>query len=245
VIESTPGDFEKILTAGTGSIRISPNLEIKSDGVYIYGRPPIGFSGLKNEKEKLEKLGTECTFKVIDLSAKNKINVFIKPINMKVFNQDWINYIFKLLVTSVNFTCNVVDSSDNVSLVSIDWLLESCYLNWMNIYNIKLNKDQYALQEKIYELQVISIIKEIISDNKIQTMGDLINIYNSKYLQKYGVPDTIIREVCAKHKIQKLLDYNTDISSAQFELHRVNSLLSDISTSAFNKFQEIYNRLSR
>jgi len=114
----------------------------------------------------------------------------------------------------------------------------------MNIYNIKLNKDQYGLKERIYELQVIAIIKEIISNNKIQTMGDLINAYNLKYLQLYGIKEDIIKSICSKYRIQKLLDYNTDMTSTQLELNKITGLLSDISTSAFNKFQEIYNQLN-
>jgi len=108
-----------------------------------------------------------------------------------------------------------------------------------------LNKDKFNLEEKIYDLQIIAIIKDIISNNKIQTMGDLINIYNSKYFQIYQVPDVTIKNICSKYRIQKLLEYNTDITSTQLELNKILVLLSNISNSAFNKFQEIYNQLNR
>lgn len=244
VYEGQPGEFERLLTTGEGIIKIVPNIQIKKDGIYVYGRPPAGFTNLKNEEKKLEDKGEKCPFKIIDLSAKKMIEIFIQPSDMKIFNQKFIDYIYQLLMTSINFTCKVVDETDNVNLKSIDWLLETGYNVWIGAYYNKLCSDKIKLEEKQYELQVIAVIKEIISDNKLQTMTDLINIYKSNYSKIYiNITEDTIKQVCSKHRIQKLLDYNTDLTSVQYEINNIISLLSNIQVSAYNKFLEIYKQV--
>jgi DNA gyrase/topoisomerase IV subunit A len=244
VYEYQPGDFERILTIGEGSIKIIPKMTIKGDGVYIHGRPPAGFTNLKNEIEKLEDKNEKCIYRVIDLSSKGNIKILIQPTDMKLYNQSFIDYIFKLLLTNVHFTCKFIDENRIVNVKSIDEILESTYNVWVTAYYNKLQSDKIKKEQRIYELQIIAVIKEIISNNKIQTMSDLINLYNSTYFQIYpNITEKTFKEVCSKHHIQKLLDYNTDITETMISLNDIINIMSNISVSAYTKFIEIYNSI--
>lgn len=244
VYEHQVGDFERILTTGEGSIIVIPKMTIKGDGIYIHGRPPAGFTNLKNEIEKLENRNEKCSYRVIDLSSKGNIKIFIQPTDMKVYNQKFINYIFKLLSTTVHFTCKFIDENRVVNVKSIDEILESNYNVWVAAYYNKLQSDKIKKEQRIYELQIIAVIKEIISNNKIQTMNDLITTYNSIYSQVYpNITEKIFKDVCSKHNIQKLLDYNTDITETFNDLNDIINIMSNISLFAYKKFIEIYNNI--
>jgi len=243
VYEAQPGEFEKILTFGEGIIKVIPKFQVKSDGIYIYGRPPSGFTSLKNDEKKLED-ENKSFYKIIDLSAKDKIEVFIHPISSKFFDQKFVDHIFKLVTSSINISCKFVEDDGHVYQKSIDNILQNCYLKWISVYGTKLNSDKTKLEEKIFELKIVSIIKEIISSNSIKSMSDLINIFKTNYSTKYPeCNETILKEVSSKHKISKLLEYNVDLSSLNTELINVNSLLIDVNSSAFIKFQNLYNSL--
>lgn len=234
VYETNPGDFEKILINGEGSITVIPKMTVQPDGVHIYGKPPEGFSPLKNNTDN-PKRPDQRKYDVLDLTEHNKLEVLCVPQN-EVVDQPFIDLIFGLITNKLNMLCNVVTDGGIVRKMSIDWLLLNSYKAWSKAYETKLNGEKISLQDRIFELGVIKIVQEIIENNKIRSKDILIQTFEQTYKLNYPtVSSDDIRSVCTKHRIDSLLNHSTDTTATQNKLNSVEALLNNMAKSSYDK----------
>jgi len=230
VYEEIAGDFEKILTIGVGILVIVPKIEIKPNCISILGKPPAGLKTLMSHAEQDD-------YSFIDLSDVNGFNVEVFPNKGKI-TQQFINIIYKLIKTRNNIICNVVKDDDTVTLMSIDNLILISYNNWVNTFELKLKDDKFKLENKIFALKVIEIVRKIIVDNdiNIKRVDNILQIFKKQYQKTYqDITEDDISKTCSKNSIKQLIEHNLDIIPLQKDLQKVNDDLNNIAQVAFTK----------
>jgi len=233
VYENEPGDFEKILTTGKGSIKVIPKIEVKKDGIHIYGKPPNGFNTLKTNSDN-EKKPEQPKYKVIDLTEKNILDILIEP--EKKLTQKLVDVIFRIISSNIHFNCNAVDDDGIVKSHSIDVLLKRSYSLWVNSYNNLLNGKIIGLKEHLYELSVIEVVREMLINHNVKTEAELLNLFNKKYIKIYKhINEDAIRAVINKHKIKTLLEFKINIKATQDKINNIQNTINNIDTVAYNK----------
>lgn len=233
VYESETGEFEKILTTGTGSILVIPKMVIKKKYIQILGKPPMGLSKLLAREEKDEY------YHIDQSDSKNGFNIEIYPNKKKNFNQNFIDMIYNYITATIHINCNIVKDDQTVSVMSIDALLLNSYYSWVAVFKLKLLDDQSKLQEKIHTLKVIELIRSIIVNNNIniKKIDNIIQIFKTQYQNQTTITTNDIIQTCSKSSIKQLIEHQLNISDIQKELKHVNDKLLNIATEAFAKMQ--------
>jgi len=234
IYEHTVGEFERILTTGEGTIIVVPKYTVTKNKIQIFAKPALGFSSLKNNADDPKK-PDQRKFNNIDMSQKSIIEVWVEPLEGYV-DQTFVNLIHKLIVDNLNFVCNVINDDGGVILMSIDQMLLNSYEHWINSFTNKLNQEKDALIEKLFELQVIAVIRNILQDHGtlIKSAMDVINIYNSniKY-QDTRIKEFHIQETISKHNIKTLLEHYINTTTVQQKLMEIDNKLSNMSQVAY------------
>ena len=233
VYEETPGDFEKILTIGSGGLVIVPKMEVKMHCITILGKPPAGLKTLMNHAERDD-------YSLIDLSDMNGFNVEVSPNRGRV-TQQFTNMIYKLITTKNNIICNIVKDDETVSLMSIDDLILTAYNNWVNAFKLKLQDDKLKLDNKIFALKIIEIIRKIIVNNNIniKRVDNIIQIFKKQYQKTHpNITEDDISKTCSKNSIKQLIEHNLNIVPLQKELQKVITDINNIAHVAFAKALE-------
>lgn len=230
VYETEQGSFEKILTTGIGSITIVPKMKIDRQGVWIYGKPPSGVSTWVKENN---------IYDIIDLSS-GTFEVLFSPKSGPV-NQHFVDIIFKLVTTKINFICNVINSNETVELMSIDQLILNGYNIWLKHLGDKYNLDLSNIRKKLFNLKVVAIIRDIINTENVQLnkVDQIINIFTQKY--KTSNPDITenhIKECCSKHSIKALIEYKLDTQSLVQQEKEVLNILNNLTIIGYNHMKD-------
>jgi len=241
VYEQVPGEFERILTTGEGIITVVPNYTVETDQIRISGKPALGFSSLKKNASDPKK-PDQRKFDNIDMSQKKVIDVWVQP-QIGNVDQPFVNLIHKLIQHNLKFICNVVFDDGVVRTQSIDNLLMGSYTNWINTYKAKLNFEKDGFVERIYELQVIAIIRKILQDSgsAITSAEDVVNIYKTNAIyQQATIGEGVIREVISKHKIKTLLEYSTNTTTVQTKIAAIDIKLNNMAQTAHARLMAIF-----
>lgn len=235
--EDAPGEFDKLLTTGKGRIQIVPNTIVTATDIIITGRNPlIGFNGLKTLNEKHEEVNGTPLFSAIDLwdyTCKTSINIKVSNAGKgRYLAQSFIDKILLSISSIVNFRVNVVE--DNiVKLKSIDTLLLEGYDKW-KLANLKFYQQQLEYNlNKLEELKIIQVIREIIKNNPgIQKIDDIVQLNTSNYLENE------LRAVCSKHNIKTLIEAHIDINTIQNKINSLTKTINDIDNVVLNGIKQ-------
>lgn len=228
VYELNPGDFEKILTEGEGSIIIQPQMSVDAHGVHVYGKPPTGTATWLKENEY---------YTVDDLSTGGKFEALFSPKKGAV-TQQFCDGVNQIVTSKVHFNCNFVVKNGTVERKSIDSLLRLSYNTWVENLTKRYESEKHALIEKLFEFKVIAVVREIVNNYgaNLSKVDDIIAIFEQNLKQKYSdVSSQNIREVCGKHTIRRLIEHKLDSHSTELQLQDVENTIKNIVSVAYNK----------
>lgn len=234
--EDTPGEFERLLTTGEGRIQIVPNTVVTATQITITGRNPlIGFNQLKVINEKYKETNGTPLFNAIDVwdyKCNTSINIKVTSASKsKLLTRDFINKILLSISSIVNFKVNVVENN-LVVLKSIDQLLLECYEKW-KLANLLYYQSQLEYNlNKLEELKIIQVIREILKNNpNLKTIDDIVKLNTSTYA------DNELRSVCSKHSIKTLIEAHIDINSVQSKINSLSNTINSIDTVVLNELK--------
>ena len=232
--ENETGDFENILTKGTGKLKVVPNGEIKRKSVFVYGRSPVhSYSSLLNALDGDDKKSLiKGTFNDLG-DRKNSLIGCIKLDNKYVsknFQNDinsaakhiWEKYLTK----SIKIDIYVCDHEGKVYLQGIDNLLLTNYQYYIEAVKNKIKDDYSKLLERYFEYYVISIIRYIFDKYKISNdMNELIskfklevnngninhivqieNVIDNNQNLVREINENVIIEICKNKSIKQLIE---------------------------------------
>lgn len=234
VAENNPGDIEKILSTGKGTVVLYPKLTVTSRGVHVWGAIPTGMGDWesKSDNEKNPR-----PYNIIDLTNKNGFQVLFEPIN-GVVDQEFINIIYKITQAKIHFKCNFVVDDGTVKQLGIDDILKTAYFKWVDLLKANYEDKLLSLQERLFDYEVIAIVRDIINSNglKLTRVDDIVQIFNTSYTQKHqNISEDMVRSVCSKYNIKKLVEVSLDTKSIQIEIDNVKKTIKDITVVAYNK----------
>lgn len=235
ITEVNPGDFERILTTGKGSILLNPTMTADNYGVHVWGKPPSGVSGWLSENPQKPNI-----YNCDDVSSNGIFEALFSPKPGIPYDQNFVNHIAQVVETKVHFTCNVVGDDGSVYAKSIDELLVNSYDRWVLHLTQKYNVEKSAIEEKIWNLKVIAIVRDIVNNNSVNLnrVDDIVTIFTQSYKAKHKtVDESDIRNVCTKNNIRTLIEVSLDTKGAEIKLEEVKKTLANIETVAYNKMK--------
>jgi DNA gyrase/topoisomerase IV subunit A len=243
VTEESPGEFEKILTTGKGVIKITPHIKIFNNRIDIIGRSPlIGFTRLISFNNNYFIKNKVLYFEHIDLCGnKNPIEVQIFPAKGGALTTEFINTILSKISQKVNVICNFIDKDFKTRIFGIDELLLSAFNNWKGLFLTKLNDDKSKMEEKLFELKVIQIVRDIIrSTDKYKNVDDIIDIFTPHKEHFPGIEEKDLRRVISKYTIKYLIEKDLNVIEYQKELDSINENIKNIDIIALEKLKGYY-----
>lgn len=244
VVEEEIDSFESILKEGFGRIKIIPNYSVKSDKVVIYGRNPLtGFNRLKTMNEKYEEENKLPYFDALDLTTfESKTTMILElspPKRGVMVTNEFARKVISLVTSIENVLIHTVHDFNTVRLCGIDELLLQCYDKWKETILKFYKNDRQKLKNKLNELQIIIVIRDIIHQNPSILVGkrveDIVNFNNSNYT------DQELISVCSKYNIKTLVESHIDIASIQKEITSLDTIINDIDNFVLNDLKKTYN----
>lgn len=234
LVEKNGNDFETILTKGEGSIQITPKLNIDKKSIEIIGKCPIyGFSKLIKNAEKLEIV-------IDDLSKVSYgTKILITPAKRRPIDQQLIDDIKECISFTINFLVNVVDDNGVVKQMSIDDILLLNYEKWMESHNNLLLSKLNTYKDKLFENQVIAIVRKIIENNpSAKTVDEIVKLYENKYKQD-NVSNEDVKKICSKYTIKSLIEHKTDETVLQKEIRTIQHYLNNLEEYCYNILETV------
>lgn len=129
---------------------------------------------------------------------------------------------------------NVIEN-DKVIRKSIDQLLLEGYEKWKEV-NLKYYTNQLQFNlEKLEELKVIQVIREIVKNNPTVSTVDAIIALNTSSFN-----DGQLRAVCSKHNIKTLIEAHIDINSVNTKINSLNKTIANIDTVILDELKYKY-----
>jgi DNA gyrase/topoisomerase IV subunit A len=225
IYENSPGEFERICKTGEGILQCIPKTLVAKNGIHILSKNPInGLSQLLSFNAEYEVKHGIPYYDVVDLSKKG-LNVFVSP-KKGVLTQAFVKEIITIISCKIHVKCNVVINLDgNVALAGIDELLLNSYTKWLDAYKAKLIDELTKLNQKLLELNIIVIVRSIISANPtVKTIAEIIKFNTSTYTSKE------IEAACSKYRIKTLIEADLDIPGVQAEIINVTNNIANIAS---------------
>lgn len=222
--------FEEILTTGKGQLWANPKYKLYSNKLMIYGRhPTIGFTKLRNFNENYQTQNNEPYFMVQDDCGKD-INITITPYRGSQITQQFLDKVYGLLKGKINVRCNVVDKNSTVSLIPIDDMLLTSYYSWGKVWNKKLKNDLNNVQQKLKEIDIIEVIREIITNNpSFKSTTEILDEFKNNYSKnKYNFGVTEMEEVINRYNIKKLIEFKLDKTKYNKEFNDIKNTISNL-----------------
>lgn len=232
IYEDKPGEFENILTNGEGVIFAIPKYKIIGNSICIYGKTPSGFSKVLAFNEKFEDQNGKAFATIID-NSDSKLEIIISPKKGTITKQ-FIDQIMNLVMEKIHIKCNVVVESGTVEMKGIDSIILNSFDKWKNSYLAKINKDLILAQNKLNELNIILIIRDIIEKNPtVKTIQEICSLNTSTFT------NTDLESVCSKHRIKTLIEANIDIPGVQKTISDLQYEINNINTFALNRIKQV------
>ena len=253
ISEAEPGDFQKILTTGVGSINYTPHGKLEHKNLRIQGRAPnSSFGSLVNDQEKLD-------INLIDHSSSH-IDILIEP-RKKSTNLTplattiWQNY----LIRKLNFNCLFCDNEGNVETYGIDDILSYNYNLWKYSVQLKNIDDFNKLSNRKVDLMIVQIIRYIFEQYKSNTVEEIITHFKElkkntdisieidifdvdsdtwkKEIKQIHEQDII--DICNKRTIKNLVETVIDIQKVEKELLSAKSLINNCEKNCLDFITEL------
>jgi DNA gyrase/topoisomerase IV subunit A len=237
VIEEEPGEFERILQTGKGSIQVVPKITTRYDHMIINGRAPlkgfgplIAFNNKHKEKNKVE------FFDFVDLSGDQQpIEVQVYPNKGKLTPQ-FTNTIWHKISQKVNINCNFINKDLNVECFGIDTLLTEAYNNWKQTHLLKLNDDHRRTSEKIFELDVVQVVRDIMQYNPtVKKVDDIITAFIPHQNSFPQISPDNIKKAVGKYSIKALIEKDLNQQEYKNELGAIKQDIKDIDKISLNR----------
>ncbi|MBC8427542.1 MAG: hypothetical protein H8D97_01485 [Proteobacteria bacterium] len=244
VYEEEIGEFENILTTGKGSIQIIPKIIRRYDHIVINGRSPLkGFGPLIAFNKKYKEKYKDEYFDVVDLSGdKSPIEVQISPIKGQL-NQQFINNIWTRISQKVNVICNFIGPDLKTNTFGIDYLLIKAYNNWKNTHLLKLNDEHRRINEKIFELDIVQVVRDIMQYNPTcKKVDDVLTVFAIHQQHFPMIAPEHIKTVIGKYSIKALIEKDLNKQELQTDLHGVQTNISNISKISIDRIKEYLNK---
>lgn len=231
IFENDQGAFEKILIEGEGILQIVPKTEIASDkkSLYIYAKNPMnGFTKILNYCADYETTNGNPPFTMLDITSDNNLKVQIIPSNKQLVTPQFELEILKLISVRLHVKCNFVTRDMTVKQYGIDDVLLNSYKNYSECWLSKLKHDKSNLTHKLYELNIVLVIRDIINNNPtIKKVADILTVYNTNYKSIHGFQDNEISTICGKYTIKKLIETDIDIYDIQTEIQNIDNKINN------------------
>ena len=253
VSEAEPGEFQKILTTGIGSINYTPHGKLESKNIRIQGRAPnSSFNILVNDQEKLD-------INLIDNSS-SQIDILVEPKKKSTNLQNLATTVWQeYLIKKLNFNCLFCDNEGNVEAYGIDNILSYNYNLWKYSVQLKNIDDFNKLSNRKVELMIVQIIRYIFEQYKSNTVEEIITHF--KELKKntdisieidiFDVDNDIwkkeikqileqdIIDICNKRTIKNLVETVIDIQKVEKELLSAKSLIDNCEKNCLDFITEL------
>lgn len=245
--ENEPNAYYKLLYEGNGSLQVIPKGGISNGKIYIQGRVPSNtFKSLIKDIDN-----GDLDFTLIDLSGNGddpySLNVELTPRKKKKvdelkasFREIWQKY----LIRNINYHCYFVQ--DGVpEILGIDEVLMNNYSHYLDAvlkYRIEIFD---KANERLFNNNIILIIKELINKYDVKTLEDLVNCYNQDYVNKKKVQlqkfednnfvnfereissDDLVN-ICNKNSITKLITVKVDLNKIQNDIKDAKKSIDNI-----------------
>ena len=244
VLEDSPGEFENILSKGSGKLKIIPKHTVSTTEIWIYGYNQfIGFNRLKKLNESYELEHGVQLFDVIDAwdrKCKDPVKINIKPASKKkLIDQSFSNSILGAISSKENFIVNVVEDNNTVATRSIDELLLLSYNKWKSAKLAHLHERLQSVMVNIEELKVLAIVqKYYIRNTHVINSEDLVTIIKSDPSVIYDA--STIRDVLNRYSVKKLIEVNTNIAPLQKKAAEIQHDINNIDTVAVNTVKSMF-----
>jgi DNA gyrase/topoisomerase IV subunit A len=139
------------------------------------------------------------------------------------------------LDANVGYEVIMVDDSGKVRNVSIDEMLLHTYKTYQSIYDKYLKYTIGYLNECKNELDNISKLKPYLSDSLKHT-GEKAYTY---LVSKTGLTIDVIKAICTKYKISKLMTVDVDSSKILLEIKELERQLKDIDNETILRYKTL------
>jgi DNA gyrase/topoisomerase IV subunit A len=231
------GEFEKILTKGTGEIKIRGRYTIDEDNktIIVNGwSPRFTFETLlsridkyndynllsNNEIGYADRTGNGIDETVVVFSVakqRNTDEIFTK---MK-------NAIISSLESVLLYNIYAVNESSNVEITPVDTMLMNAYSKFKEAQKVNIIKKIDEFKKKIDEIAVIRLIIPHISTLTLElSFSEKVDILS----KKTNIDPKRIETICAKYSIKQLLSIGTDTNDIINEVSRLEQIVeSDVS----------------
>jgi DNA gyrase/topoisomerase IV subunit A len=241
VYEETPGEFESILQTGKGSIQVAPKITVNYDNMIVHGRSPLkGFNQLIAFNKKHKEKNKQEYFDFVDLSGdRSPIEVQIySAVKKGQITNDFVKTIWQKVSQRVNVVCNFINDQDMVEQFGIDTLLMKSYNKWKETHLLKLNDDHRRVSEKIFELDVVQVVRDIMQYNPTCKKVDDVLAAFAPHQQSFPqIDNEHITKVIGKYSIKALIEKEINQKENKKELTDIQSQINTIDQISYNRIQ--------
>lgn len=228
---SSNNELEDLLLTGSGSLKIRGIYEVdeKNYIVRIHGwSPRTTYQALEKQINNYKKwnLIENGDIGSNDDSTKTtniRFEVIRRNGKVEIFNK-MVEAIENALTTTINYDVYVVENKNSIKC-SIDKMLLTTYLNFQKVFKKYLESFDIKITDAINEMKIIQKIKPHLSNSF--TKNKLDDTYN--YLSSQTkISIDIIKNICQKYYISKLMTVDTDTTKLDSMLKDVRNQLNNI-----------------
>ena len=239
-ITSTRSDLEKLLTTGKATINVEGVLveNPRNNTVMLKSWPPgRKFESLLNKFSReldlqdigwndLSGMSTEIEFGV--LKQRNRDDIFRK----------FVAKLKRAIKGSIPFEVIVVNSNQEVELMSIDNMLMTTFSMFSNVSKKMLEYEVTKIAEQISEFQILRKIKPYLSS--VLGSRDHAKTVIKKISKLSQIEEVVVKELFSKYRIYKLLTVNTDVSELMERSKEAQSTLSDVRKFVLQQYERLH-----
>lgn len=261
VIEKENGQFHNLLINGEGTITYIPHGRIDKKSIRIFGRSPLtSFTSLRENILQSDKKKSRLEVELKDLCGKT-IDIEVIPEKKGVnLNQLATNIWVKYLNKNISFTNIICDYSDpeepKIYQISIDKILTTNYHYWEDAILKKYLDDFEKLNDKLFEYNVILIIRQILekNPNASNNISSICELYQKSYKsqlievedytesEKYikrerSITDNAIKLICSKRSIQNLIENDMNIQYVRNEILRAKKKIDNVKNDCYHQLE--------
>lgn len=243
-ILSNKNILENLLTTGEEKIEIQGKYEIdeKNMIIKVFGwSPRIKYITLHNKIDSYKKWGLFSNEMIgsNDDSENDKTIIrfeILKRVGKEEIWEKMKEAISESLKDSITYTCLMVSENGEVRNFSIDNMLLTTYNMYKDTFKKYISQKIIDTKEKLEEIDIIEKIRPYISESLTEKNDEKIYLKLSKLST---IDIEVIKNICQKHKISKLISLNLDKSNLLQENKDFKLKLSNLDEETY-KFYELF-----